>query len=143
MGRFSKHEIFRPQKIGAKAARFELPACFFALFGQKVFVVAPFQIARSGQFFEHGFCFHFVFLGQLGGGQQAAGVFGFFIVFMMGSGLGCGVRVFFYDFKGNAHFFADANQALGFFIGILIKLVIILPFNEYAHFIVVNLAETV
>lgn len=65
LGRFSKHEIFRPQKIGAKAARFELPACLFALFGQKVFVVAPFQIARSGQFSSMGSVFILCFWASL------------------------------------------------------------------------------
>ena len=46
-------------------------------------------------------------------------------------------------FERDADFFADADDALGFLVGVFVQLAVLVAQDEDAHFVVVHLAELV
>lgn len=90
--------------------------------------------------------FHSVLLGDAGGGEflWAAAVGAGFVVGCVGAIAGSGRIVHRADtLHADAHFVADADDALRFFVGVFVELGVVIAADEDAHFVVVDLAELV
>lgn len=85
-------------------------------------------------------------LGDFGGGEflRAVAAGAGFVVRSVG--VVTGGRFFVcraHAFHADAHFVADANDALRFFVGVFVEFGIVIAADEDAHFVVINLAELV
>lgn len=90
--------------------------------------------------------FHAVLLGDAGCGEflWAVAVGAGFVVGGIGAVAGGGRFVRGADtFHADAHFVADADDALRFFVGVFVEFGIVLAADEDAHFVVIDLAELV
>lgn len=107
-------------------------------------------VFSSQQLHRHGLGqpfagFHAVLLGDAGGGEflwavaAGAGLVVGGVGAVAGSGFVHGADTFHAD----AHFIADADDALRFFVGVFVEFGIVLAADEDAHFVVVDLAELV
>lgn len=85
-------------------------------------------------------------LGDFGGGEffRAVAAGAGFVVGGIGAVAGGGGFVRSADsFHADAHFVADADDALRLFVGVFVEFGIVLAANQDAHFVVVDLAELV
>ena len=85
-------------------------------------------------------------LGDAGGGEflRAVAVGAGFVVGGIGAVAGGGGFVRGADtFHADAHFIADADDALRFFVGVFVEFGVVLAADEDSHFVVINLAELV
>lgn len=103
-----------------------------------VFCSEQLHFHRLGQPFGS---FHAVFLGDAGGGE------------FFGAAVGAGFRVGviacrfsvcgLHAFHADAHFVADADDALRLFVGVFVEFGIVLAADQDAHLVVVNLTELI
>lgn len=108
-------------------------------------------VFSSQQLHRHGLGqpfagFHAMLLGDAGGGEflRAVAVGAGLVVGGIGAVAGGGRFVRGADtFHADAHFIADADDALRFFVGVFVEFGIVLAANQDAHFVVVDLAELV
>lgn len=84
-------------------------------------------------------------LGDAGGGEflRAVAVGAGLVVGGVGAVAGGGLVHGADTFHADAHFIADADDALRFFVGVFVEFGIVLAADEDAHFVVVDLAELV
>lgn len=89
--------------------------------------------------------FHAVLLGDAGGGEflRAVAVGAGFVVGGVGAVAGSGFVHGADTLHADAHFIADADDALRFFVGVFVEFGVVLAADEDAHFVVVDLAELV
>lgn len=132
-------KILRPQKVGAEARLGdELNTGLFAFGAQDMLFAVEHQIALLGCAVQKLRSLQTQFLAYLGCGQLLLPIGALrTLVIVPAGGFGLAGDAL----QGNAHFIADADDALGFFVGVFVQLAILGALNQDAHLVVVDLAE--
>ena len=112
----SQFEVFRPKEVRAKSwAHAKLPSSFFAFGGEVMLTFSRFKMTGSNEFFNELIGFHSKLLSELGRCHFASRFLGLMLLLRHGC----------YPFKRDANFITDTNNALRFFVSILIELCVI------------------
>jgi hypothetical protein len=134
-------KILRPQKVGAEAGLGdELNADFFALGAHGVLFAIKYQKAQFRCSLQKLRRLQAQLLPNLGRRQLVAcagAICGLLVVLSGGFGGAAD------SLQWNTHLFTDADDALGFFVGVFVELAVFTALDQDAHLVVVHLAELI